>query len=220
MRRDAPRASSRLERFAHAISSTTKTAAESTARGARYRPVICASSGVTLAPQRPRREGFSACNCFVMAVSSACARSGVTFGPSRPDDRERVPHPVGLVAHGEGHQEVDARGRREDGGEVEGGGQDTHDGRGLVVERDRPSDDSRVGAKAPLPERVGQDDGAAPVEDRFLADEVPPQPGLDAEDREKVLRHAHANAALRLAVPNEVVALVIEERAVPGQGDE
>jgi hypothetical protein len=75
---------------------------------------------------------------------------------------------------------------------------------GLVVGGQGAPDDARVPREAALPERMAEEGDARGVETAFLRGEIPPERQRDAEQIEKVVGHADAAQAFRIARPVSV----------------
>ena len=89
--RAAPRASSRLARFAHAISSTRQTAPERTSNGSRSWRVRIVWSGSTVAPSPWRTyAGYRRRSSPAAAATRDCASASDTDGRRRPATTNRV----------------------------------------------------------------------------------------------------------------------------------
>ncbi len=105
---------------------------------------------------------------------------------------------------------------REDGAEVEGGGQDADDGDGGVVERDGAADEVGVGGEAANPESVAQECGFGAVPLAFLVVEATADFGFDTEEGKEVLRDGEGVEALHAAVPIEGAVAGFIESEVGG----
>src|SRR5207302_7215221 len=105
------------------------------------------------------------------------------------DEGEHVSPPIVLGAQGEGNEVVHPLPGSEDRAEIERGGENADDGRGLPVDRDRMADDSWVRGESPLPEPMAEEHRLRTVLGALLRREQPAESRPYPEQREETLGH-------------------------------
>ena len=206
-RLDAARASSRLARFAHAISSTTTIAAMSTANGRRAAPDNCSASGQATDRRVRQRSSFGYSRAWRAPMVSRFAATRTRSTPAfirattvryRPpcvklSRRERRRHPRAHVTLEK----------------LELGAHDADDDVRDVVEEQLPPDDRGIAAKAALPEAVADDGDTLAAGPILVGGEDAPEHRLALQHGEEGRRHPARRDALRLSPP-------VEDGAVTG----
>jgi len=81
---------------------------------------------------------------------------GCCAGFETSDDGERVAPTIGFRRERKRIEKIDAAAGSENRGEIEGSRKNTDDRGGLIVERERFTDDIRIGSKAALPKTVAE----------------------------------------------------------------
>src|SRR4051794_2204019 len=78
-------------------------------------------------------------------------------------------------------------------------------GHRLIVDRQRATDDARIGGEAALPDSVAEKDGLGAVPLAFVVIEEAAELRLDAEERKEILRDGDSAEAYGFAVAGEFV---------------
>ena len=194
--RAAARASSSVATFAQAISSTNATAPSITSSMVRTSPTSASRSGRRLGRVIRVLGG----KLLRRAASPMIRRSSRRDPPATRRHRSRPITSRKCAARSVRSWSSSASGTTTSGCErpPELRRQHADDLEGLAVERDRPADHRRIGAEAPAPQRVAEQDDAMAADGFLLGAEVASERRRDADDVEKRRRHLRAAARARV----------------------
>ena len=134
-----------------------------------------------------------------------------------PKYRQSVAISISLLADWKRQEKIYSSARGKHRPEIERGRQNTNHRGGLVIERDRLSDNSRIRTKSTHPKAVAQQHRALAVPYAFSIFESTSSLGFDSEKIEEVLRYPNASQALGFSAAGQGIAAVVKEGEVRGQ---